>query len=62
VWAGPNTLANPTTSTINFLRGDVKANNLTVGLRSTGSVSLMYLSSPGRTTDLVLDVTGYFVP
>jgi hypothetical protein len=59
---GPVPTASPTTSTINFLKGDIKANGLTVALGSGGTLSVTYMSTTGQTTDLVFDVTGYFVP
>ena len=64
-WAvsvGPNPDPAPTTSTLNFNTGDVKANGLTVALSTTGTLSATYISIAGNTTDLVLDVTGYFAP
>jgi acid phosphatase type 7 len=60
VFLGPVATANPTTSTINFAAGDVMGNGLTVALSSTGSLSATFMSTPGNTTDLVFDVTGYF--
>jgi hypothetical protein len=62
VFVGPVPTASPTTSTINFLKGDIKANGLTVALGSGGTLSVTYMSTTGQTTDLVFDVTGYFVP
>ena len=62
VFAGPNPSANPSTSTINFSKGDIAANGLTVALGSGGTLSATYLTFPGNTTDLIFDVTGYFVP
>jgi hypothetical protein len=63
-WAeylGPAPIASPTTSTVNFATGEVAGNNLTVALSSTGTLSATYISSAGNKTDLVFDVTGYFV-
>jgi hypothetical protein len=60
IYVGPDPLASPTSSTINFNAGDVKANGLTVALSTTGSLSATYLSFAGNTTDLVFDVTGYY--
>ena len=60
VYLGPNSEAHPATSTLNFSKGDVTANGVTVALSSTGSLSATYLSTSGQTTDLVFDVTGYF--
>ena len=62
VFVGPNPAASPSTSTINFNRGDIKANGLTVALGAGGTLSATYMSTPGNTTDLVFDVTGYYVP
>jgi hypothetical protein len=62
VYLGPNPVANPSTSTINFNTGDVKGNGLTVALSASGALSATYMSTPGNTTDLVFDVTGYFTP
>jgi spore germination protein YaaH len=64
-WAvalGPVATSSPTTSTINFSTRQIIANGLTVGLSSAGTLSATYLSKPGNTTNLVFDVSGYFVP
>ena len=62
VFVGPIAAAKPETSTLNFSKGDVRANGLTVSLGAGGTLSVTYLSSAGNTTDLVLDVTGYYLP
>jgi len=62
VFVGPVATASPTTSTINFNTGDIVANGLTVALGSGGTLSATYMSFAGNTTDLVFDVTGYYVP
>jgi hypothetical protein len=62
VFLGPDPTPSPATSTINFMTGDVKGNGLTVALSGSGSLSTTYMSTAGNTTDLVLDVTGFFVP
>lgn len=51
--------SSPTTSTINFPLGDTRANNLTVAL-SGGKVSAIYMGASGKTTHLIIDVSGYF--
>ena len=53
--------ANPTSSTINFPYGDVRANNFTLPLGSGGKLSAVYKSVAGRVTNLIVDITGYFV-
>ncbi|HET9521212.1 MAG TPA: hypothetical protein VFO73_09225 [Candidatus Limnocylindrales bacterium] len=50
---------NPTTSSINFPLGDIRANGITVPLDS-GSTGIVYKAVAGRTTHVLLDVTGYF--
>jgi hypothetical protein len=59
---GPTVSASGSTTTINFVKGDTRANNVTVGLGSGGSLEAVYRSSTvGATTDLIFDVTGYFL-
>ena len=62
VFVGPNPTAAPSTSTLNFNKGDIKANGLTVELSPTGTLAVTYISTAGNTTDLVFDVTGYYLP
>ncbi len=62
VFLGPNPTSAPSTSTINFLNGDTRANGVTVALAGDGTLSATYLSTPTQTTSLVFDVTGYFAP
>jgi hypothetical protein len=50
------------TSTINFVAGATQANGVTVSLGSGGQLSATYMSLSNQTTDLVFDVSGYFVP
>ena len=45
------------------MKGDTRANNVTVGLAADGSLSAVYRSATaGATTNLIFDVTGYFLP
>ena len=62
VAVNPTPQNNPTSSTLNFPVGDNRANNVTVPLAADGSLSMTYIASAGRSTDLLLDVTGYFMP
>lgn len=51
----------PSTSTINFPAGDVRANGLTVSLGLGGKLDAIYWTGGTKaTTDLVFDVTGYY--
>ena len=50
----------PDTSSLNFPIGDIRANGVTGPLSPAGSVWLVYMAAGGRTTHLILDLTGYF--
>ena len=57
----------PTTSSINFAAGQVVGNGGTVTLPTTGAnagrVDIFYKGAePGATTDVVLDLAGYYTP
>ncbi len=56
----PTSVANPTTSNLNFPAGDVRANGLTAKL-SAGKLWLVYKAAAGARTHLILDVTGYYL-
>jgi hypothetical protein len=58
----PTPVVNPISSTINFPLGDTRANNLTVPLSATGTLSAVFKAPNGRSTHLILDITGYYVP
>jgi hypothetical protein len=51
----------PTSSSLNFPNGDIRANNVVVPLAG-GNLQVEYYGSPGGSTQFVFDVTGYFVP
>jgi hypothetical protein len=59
VYLGPVATPIPTTSSVNFVAGETVDNGVTINLHD-GSMSATYISTPGNTTDLVFDVTGYF--
>ena len=61
LYLGPDSTASPASSTINFAAGDVIANGVTVVLGSGGTLSATYMAISG-TTNVILDVTGYFTP
>jgi PKD repeat protein len=56
----PNPMVNPPTSTINFPLGDTRANGVTVPLNDSGDLAIVYKAPNGKTTHVILDVTGYF--
>ena len=60
VFLGPTATTTPTSSTLNFPSGDVRANSVAVALDGSGKLSAVYKAPAGATTDLVLDITGYF--
>ena len=57
----PTATTTPTSSTLNFPVGDNRANNVTVPLDPAGKLAAVYKSSSNRTTELIVDVTGYFL-
>jgi hypothetical protein len=60
---GPTMTPTGEPTTLNFVKGDTRANNVTVGLGPSGTLAAVYRSSTtGATTDLIFDVTGYFLP
>ena len=59
---GPVETDSPTTSTLNFPKGDIRANGVTVPLGPGGILAATFMGTYGSsTTHLVFDVTGYFV-
>ncbi len=63
LYLGPNAADNPTSSTLNFLLGDDRANAVTVALGPGGTLSATYAApTMGPTAFVILDVTGYFTP
>ncbi len=53
----------PTTSNLNFRAGDIIPNAVTVALPSSGRIELTYdaFGAPGPTTEVLVDVTGFYV-
>ena len=62
LFVGPAPTAKPLTSSLNFVKGDVNANGTTVALGAGGTLSFTYMSGAGNKTNVVMSVTGYFVP
>jgi hypothetical protein len=62
LFLGPSPTTHPGSSTLNFPAGDNRANNVTVGLDANGNLSAVFVgSSNSSTTDVIFDITGYFV-
>ena len=61
LYAGPTGLSSPPTSSINFPTNDTRSNGITVMLGSGGTIGITYGAPSGKTTDVIFDVTGYFV-
>lgn len=57
----PTPVVNPPSSTINFPPGDTRANNFTTPLSSDGKLAAVYKAAAGRSTNLIVDITGYFL-
>ena len=62
-WLALTPVANnhPTTSNLNFPKGDNRATGVTVPLGPRGKLSVTYGAVAGSTTAVVFDVSGYFV-
>jgi hypothetical protein len=61
IYFGPLVVAKPGSSFLNFVKGDTRANGLAVALGSGGVVYITYMGNGSNTTNLVLDVSGYFI-
>ena len=61
IYLGPTVNSAPASSTINFPKGDNRANGVTVALSPQGTVGAWYGAAGGATIDLIIDVTGYFL-
>jgi hypothetical protein len=62
LYLGPNSMNNPTSSTLNFPLGDDRANGVTVALGG-GDLWVTYAASTtGPKAQVIFDVTGYFIP
>jgi hypothetical protein len=62
LFIGPVATNDPTSSTLNFPRGDDRANAVTVALGG-GSLSVTFVApGPGPIAHVIFDVTGYFMP
>jgi hypothetical protein len=62
VFVGPTPIAKPSTSALNFVKGDNCSNGFTVAVSDTESLSVTYLGAAGATANIVVYITGYFVP
>ncbi len=51
----------PPTSTLNFPAGDIRANSITAPLGPDGKMWVTFVGSSGKRSDVIFDVTGYFV-
>jgi hypothetical protein len=61
VYVGPVAVSKPSTSNLNFVKGDTCSNGLTVALSGSGTLSATFMASGSNTTDVVVYVSGYFV-
>jgi hypothetical protein len=56
----PAAQTHPTTSTVNFPKGDTRANNAVVKLSDAKTLSVTYSGPSGTTVDVLFDLTGLF--
>ncbi len=60
---GPVAMNHPTIFTLDFPKGDNRANGVTVALSGTGTLSFTFVApTAGQTVQVLFDVTGYFTP
>ena len=63
LFIGPVAMNDPTSSTLNFPKGDDRANAVTVALGTGGTLSVTYAAPTVEpTAHVIFDVTGYFTP
>jgi hypothetical protein len=65
LFIGPIAMNNPTSSTLNFPKGDDRANAVTVQLGGGGTLAVTYAApaaAGGVSAHVIFDVTGYFMP
>jgi serine protease inhibitor ecotin len=63
LYIGPGAVNNPTSSTLNFPKGDDRANGVAVALGAGGTLSITYAApTSGPIAQVIFDVTGYFAP
>lgn len=56
----PSPTATPSTSTLNLAAGDTRANGVTVPVSGGDDLALVFKSSSGAKTHLILDLSGYY--
>jgi uncharacterized repeat protein (TIGR01451 family) len=56
----PADQAVPSTSTLNYVTGQTRANNAVIPLSSTGELAVFVAQPVGTTVHLIIDVNGYF--
>jgi predicted secreted Zn-dependent protease len=63
LYIGPGAVNNPTSSTLNFPKGDDRANGVAVARGAGGTLSITYAApTSGPIAQVIFDVTGYFAP
>ncbi len=63
LFIGPVAGNDPSSSTLNFPKGDDRANAVSVALGAGGTLSITFVApTNGPTAQAIFDVTGYFVP
>jgi hypothetical protein len=63
LYIGPVATNNPTSSTLNFPKGDDRANAVTVALGAGSTLSITFVGpNNSQSAQAIFDVTGYFTP
>ena len=61
LFLGPVAMNDPTSSTLNFPKGDDRANGVTVAIGTGGALWVTFVApSPANTAYVIFDVTGYY--
>jgi spore germination protein YaaH len=61
LYIGPVAASRPASSTLNVLKGDIRAASVTVKLDGSGKLGVVWQGSVGAKAHVLFDVTGYFV-
>ena len=61
LYIGPVPMSRPGSSTLNFPKGDDRANAVAVPLGPDGSLAITYTATGSYSTQVIFDVTGYFI-
>ncbi|HLY14509.1 MAG TPA: hypothetical protein VKR24_09165 [Candidatus Limnocylindrales bacterium] len=58
----PDPTSMPVVSNLNFPLNDNRANGVTIAVNSSHSFAIVYIAPAGATADVIVDLTGYYLP